>query len=132
MRQIWLPLLFLFLLINACAFDVVRIDQTPVHFRADTEHCRNFILKDQINFTVGPGYKRTLKQGTRWICTGAIEQGSVFKTMDQVLTIEASNIYEANIVVTNQTLIGFYLPVEQSFYDIGKPQKLAIEEINEQ
>jgi len=51
-------------------------------------------------------------------------QGVVYKSKDQVLTVEASNIYEANIVVLSNKLVGFYLPVEHTFSPLDSKVKL--------
>jgi hypothetical protein len=38
----------------------------------------------------------------------------VYATRDRVLTVEASNVHEAYIVVSNGKLVGFFLPVEKT------------------
>ncbi len=112
------------ILISACAFDVIRIEQIPTKLVTDTQ-CDNFIeLASDTNIDIGHGYTRTLKNGTRWHCVGKLPQGSVFNTRDQVLTIEASNIYEANIVVSSATLVGFYLPVEEVYVPLKSKVRL--------
>lgn len=59
-----------------------------------------------------------------------IDQGEVYKTNDQILTIEASNIFEAYIVISSNKLFGFYLPVEDTFSPLEHPVELAIDEIS--
>ena len=61
-----------------------------------------------------------------WIFVGSLPQGDVFKSRDQILTIEGSNIYEAYIVVVSDNLVGFYLPAEGTFSPLKKPLNLSI------
>jgi hypothetical protein len=53
-------------------------------------------------------------------------QGDVFRTADQVLTVEASHIHEAYIVVWGSMLRGFYLPVEGTFSPLSSPVDLSL------
>ena len=115
-----------FLMLNACAFDVVRLKQIPVEIRTGSTYMESFTLTQNTKIDAGPGYSRILKSGSRWECVGELPQGKVYRTKDQVLTIEASNVFEANIVVADQKLIGYYLPVERSFSPLDDPLELPI------
>jgi hypothetical protein len=115
---------WLFVLLPACAFDVVHIKQIPVQMGSSVALNNSFRLGKEVNFSLGTGYSRKLNQGTKWICVGSISQGDIFKTNDQVLTVEGSNIYEAYIVVASGKLVGFYLPVEQSYCPLSEPKEL--------
>jgi hypothetical protein len=117
------------LILNACAFDVARLKQTPVEIRTGSACVESFTLTKDTKIDVGPGYSRTLKSGSRWECIGEIPQGRIYKTKDQILTVEASNVFEANIVVADQKLIGYYLPVERSFSPLDDPQKLPVKKL---
>ena len=59
---------------------------------------------------------------------GTIPQGDVFRTGDQIVTVEASNTFEAMVVLRDNTLVGFYLPVEHSFVAATEPVKLPIQQ----
>ena len=120
---------FILILLNACAFDVVHIKQTPVQLEQGQISERSFELKKEVNISLGTGYSRTLKTGTKWDYVGMISHGDVFKTKDQILTIEASNIYEAYIVISSGKLVGFYLPVEKSFSPLNNQIELIMNEI---
>lgn len=112
--------------IAGCAFDVIRVEQIPVTF-STTNPCDSFfILAQDTNVPLGAGYSRTLKKETRWNCVGKVPQGDVYKTKDQILTVEASNIFEANIVVLSSVLVGFYLPVEGTFTPLDSKLKLKM------
>jgi hypothetical protein len=42
------------------------------------------------------------------------------------IRFSGSNVFEANIVVADQKLIGYYLPVERSFSPLDDPLELPI------
>lgn len=108
-----------------CAFDVIRVEQIPTSF-SSVKSCDNFfILAQDINAELGGGYNRTIKKDTRWDCVGKIPQGDVYKTRDQILTVEASNVFEAYIVVLSNELVGFYLPVEGTFSPLDNKIQLV-------
>jgi hypothetical protein len=122
-----LTLLFVFGLFFGCAFDVIRVKQEPARFEPDTSIQDAWKLAEDVEISLDTGYKRKLKAGTRWECIGKIENGDVYKTKDQILTVEGSNIYEACIVVSEGQLIGFYLPANQTFSPLSSKKSLPIE-----
>lgn len=109
---------------GGCAFDVMSVKQIPTTF-TQAETCGgSFTLAQDSEIQLGGGYKRILKKDTNWFCMGKITQGDVYGTEDQILTIEASNVYEAKIVVIASELIGFYLPVEGTFSPLSDKVQL--------
>ncbi len=120
----------LILLLNACAFDLVHIKQIPTQIESTQLSKSSFVLVDEVVIGLDSGYNRKLKKGTKWHYVGAISYGDVFKTNDQILTVEASNIHEAYIVVAASKLVGFYLPVEKSFSPLNDSKELMIQETN--
>ena len=123
-------ILCLGILLNGCAFDLVHVKQIPTQIESAQLSKSSFELEKEVNVSLGSGYSRKLKKGTKWDNVGNISYGDVFKTNDQILTVEASNIYEAYIVVSSDKLVGFYLPVEQSFSPLSNPKELKIRKIN--
>jgi hypothetical protein len=124
------PLLTLLLVLGlflGCAFDVVRVKQEPAKFEPGTTSEDSWKLSEDVEISLGTGYKRKLKAGTRWECIGKIEKGDVYRTKDQILTVEGSNIYEACIVVSEDQLVGFYLPANQTFSPLPSKKSLPIE-----
>ena len=119
--------LIVFGLFFGCAFDVVRVKQEPARFEPDTSIQDAWKLAEDVEISLDTGYKRKLKAGTRWECIGKIENGDVYKTKDQILTVEGSNIYEACIVVSEGQLVGFYLPANQTFSPLSSKKSLPIE-----
>lgn len=120
-------LLISFLLfLNACAFDLVHVKQTPASIIPKNDPNANFTLEKEANVSLGTGYNRILKENTNWELVGFLPEGGVFKTKDQILTVEGSNIYEAYIVVESDTLTGFYLPAEGTFSPLRQPIPLHV------
>ena len=109
------------LVLSACPFDVIRVDQTPVQLDVAAASRPSIELTRDAEVNVGFGYKRVLRKGTRWTWVGRLTKGDVYRTRDQVLTVEASNMHEAYIVVDSGHVVGFYLPVERTFVPIGGP-----------
>jgi hypothetical protein len=122
-----LTLLLVFGLFFGCAFDVIHVKQEPARFEPSTSIQDAWKLADDVEISLDTGYKRKLKAGTRWECIGKIENGDVYRTKDQILTVEGSNIYEACIVVSEGQLIGFYLPANQTFSPLSSKKSLPIE-----
>lgn len=120
------------MVLSACAFDLVNVEQVPTQIKTDQSAKQTFLLDEEVYVGLGTGYSRTLNKGTRWEYVGTTPQGDVYKTRDQVLTIEASNIYEAFIVVSAGKMVGFYLPVEKTFSPLGKSTALVMRELSPQ
>ncbi len=112
-------------LLGACAFDVVHVAQKPAALESVRPGAGSFRLEDEAAIDLGTGFSRTLRRGTRWEPVGRIPEGDVYRTRDQVLTVEASHVYEAYIVVASGKLVGFYLPVQRTFSPLPDPLTLA-------
>lgn len=114
-------------LMSGCAFDLAHVSFTPTQLAPRAENDKSFTLKETIHITEAPcGYDRTLRQDTRWDFIGTIHEGDIYKSRDQVLTVECSNIHEAYMVVLDGSMVGFYLPVEKGFVKISNKIKLPI------
>jgi hypothetical protein len=66
-----------------------------------------------------------VRKGARWNTVGTLAEGIVYKSPDQALTIECSNVFEVYLVVARLRLVGFYLPVEKGFSPLGEPIQLV-------
>lgn len=110
--------------LGGCAFDLVSVTQTPATLVPVSSSEMAFTLQQDVVVPIGTGFPTHLKKGTVWRQVGVIDQGVVYTTRDQVVTVEASNIHEAQIVVSKGRLIGFYLPVERSFAAAKEPMPL--------
>ena len=118
------------LLPASCAFDVSYVQKTPATFTAVTATVPDFVLQEDVKVSLGTGFPTRLKSGTRWHQVGTTECGAVFVTKDQLMTVEASNIYEAQLVVSNQCITGFYLPVEKKLVPVSHPISIKTKSIN--
>jgi hypothetical protein len=122
--------LFIFnTLFISCAFDLVHVKQLPTKLDTTQLPKSSLILEKEEKIDLGTGYSRVIKDGTKWDYVGTIENGDVYNTKDQVLTVEASNIHEAYIVISSGKLIGFYLPVEKTFSPLSEFRELKIKEV---
>ena len=108
-------------LLSGCAFDVISIRQTPANYQATPGSQQAWSLGEPVKVSLKQGHATDLKKGTNWRQTGRIEQGDVFQTVDQIVTVEASNQYEAQLVVSGNMAVGFYLPVEHTFTPADPP-----------
>lgn len=122
---------FCTILLVGCAFDLVRVKQIPTQLNSNHPTKISWKLINDVKVSYGTCYSRKLKSGTKWDYVGEVEHGDVFKTNDQILTVEGSNIFEAYIVVSEENIVGFYLPVEKSYTPVTSPQKLQIEAVSE-
>lgn len=114
-------------MLSACAFDLVHVKQVPISFAAVSENPGTFVLRQDVNVGIGTGYQTRLRAGTRWRQVGRTPHGDVFTTKDQILTVEASNIHEARLVVNEQAITGFYLPVEKTFVPVKQPIPIDVQ-----
>lgn len=118
------------LLLAGCAFDVSYVEKTPATFTSVTGTAPDFVLQKDVKVGLGTGFPTRLKSGTRWHQVGTTEYGTVFATKDQIVTVEASNIYEAQLIVSNQCITGFYLPVEKKVTPVSSPIQIEIQSAN--
>lgn len=61
------------------------------------------------------GYSRVLPAGSTWELRGTLPQGKVYKRVDGIFTVEGAHVHEAFLVVSENKVVGYYLPVEQAF-----------------
>lgn len=121
-------ILLIGLVSGGCAFDIAHVRSKPTIFTPQPDARKSFIINDAVQITQTPcGYERTLRQGTNWELAGTIPEGEVYMPRDQVLTVECSHVYEAYLVVSGDSLVGFYLPVEKEFVSISNKMTLPLE-----
>ncbi len=114
-RQIRLLPFLAALLLFGCAMDIVSVKQAPATFTPAGDPGAPVVLQRDIAVSIGTGFATKLKQGTTWRAVGKIAEGEAFSTRDQIVTVEASNIHEAQPVISSGQIVGFYLPVERTF-----------------
>ena len=109
-------------LLAACAPAVV---QEPA--RLTPESGKSLRLTRTAVVPLPTGYSTTLRAGTQWQLVGTLAQGEVYRTRDQVVTLEGEHIHEGYIVLAGDALTGFYLPVERTFSPVTPHVPLTIE-----
>lgn len=114
-------------LLSGCAFDIVSVKHTPATLTPLGTAAPMLVLQTDASIPIGTGFPTKLKKGTKWRKVGSLPQGDVYATQDQVLTVEASHIHEAQLVLSDRNVIGFYLPVERAFTAASAPVQLAFE-----
>jgi hypothetical protein len=106
----------------SCAPSIV---QQPTQFTPGTG--KTFRLTRPAEVKLSTGYSTTLRANTRWELVGTVPHGEVYRTKDQVVTLEGDHIHEGYVVVNQGALVGFYLPVERTFSPVTEVQPLSIE-----
>lgn len=113
-----------------CAFDISHVRLVPVSFAPMTGSAQSFVLNQDLKVGLGTSFPTRLKAGTCWRQVGTTEYGEVFATKDQIVTVEASNIYEAQLAVSNRCITGFYLPVDKKFAPVSHPIPIQTKPVN--
>ncbi len=112
------------LLVSACAFDVIHVPQVPAALEPISGPAPQWTLSQDVNVRLREGFASMLKAGTTWREIGRIPQGDVFRTTDQIVSVEASNVYEAALVMKSDLIVGFYLLVEHTFTEAAPPVEI--------
>lgn len=106
-----------------CAFDLAHVSFTPTVYTPESG--KSFKISEKTRITGCPcGYNRTISKDTTWNLVATIPEGEVYKSRDQVLTVECSNIHEVYLVISQGSVVGFYLPVEKGFTKLSEPISL--------
>jgi hypothetical protein len=87
---------------------------------------KSFRLTGAATVALATGYSTTLRANTRWELVGSVTHGEVYRTKDQVVTLEGEHIHEGYIVVKQGALVGFYLPVERTFSPVTPAVPLSM------
>jgi hypothetical protein len=110
----------------ACAPEVVRVPIVPLSEATAKGHAEAIVLARHALVRTGTGYDRVLAVGTRWRFAGEIPQGAVYRATQGVFTLEGANIHEAYLVLRDDLLVGFYLPVERAYSPLKDTVQLSI------
>jgi len=116
--------LALVLLLSACSATQVRLD-TQLQ---PTNSPALYQLQSTVKIKASNATPSTLKENTTWSKVGAIEQGIVYKTKDQVVIVNSFDVHEGYIVVNDGKVVGYYLPVEKSFVAVT-PKPISLEKM---
>ncbi|MDB5969712.1 MAG: putative lipoprotein [Hydrocarboniphaga sp.] len=120
------------MLIQGCASVPGQPTTQPRATLAETGSNARFEITQDQKVSVSTFYSRVIAHGTRWECRGAIPAGDVYRPINTVFTVESSNVHEAYLVLKGQDLVGYYLPVEQTFAAVDKPIPLVFTVVSSQ
>ncbi len=104
------------LILTGCASEV-RFTATRFTPPSGENHAPITIPAD-IEVRPVSAYRSLLKAGMVWDYAGRIPEGAVYRVKNDVFMMEGANRHEAYCVVSDNRLVGFFLPVEQAFIAI--------------
>jgi hypothetical protein len=110
--------------IAACA---QAVKQEPAAALQPAERAKQFRVAQGLDVRLDTGFTTHIKSQTTWSLVGTLAQGEVYKSRDQVLTVEGADVHEAYLVMAGDELVGFYLPVEHAFARISPARPLSVE-----
>jgi hypothetical protein len=110
--KIALPLVAAAIVFAGCASEVAR---TQVRLDAAAGERPRIALAKETTVYSSSGYSRVLPAGSRWELRGTLPQGKVYKRLEGIFTVEGAHVHEAFLVVSENKVVGYYLPVEQAF-----------------
>ncbi len=114
------------LLLCGCVAQVVR---TPIELTAaNQQEARRYITVYPVTIKLDSGYERRINAGVEFVEIGIISFGKVFRPTKTVFTVEGAHMHEAYLVLNNERIVGFYLPVEKAFSPLSQPVVLSIKE----
>jgi hypothetical protein len=114
-------------LASGCAFNLADVRYTAATPLAASGAAETFTLTADVRIDRAPcNYDRVLKAGTLWESVGSLPQGRVFRSKDQSLTLECSNVFEAYPVVEQSRIVAFYLPVEKGLVALPEPVEISV------
>jgi hypothetical protein len=99
---------------------------SPMHSQAPAA-ASVYVVQATVRSNASNTNDRDLRQGSTWTALGTIDQGTVYRPLDTVLTVEHFDVYEAYIVVRDENWVGFWLPVEKAFVPMLKPVPIALQ-----
>jgi len=107
-----------------CASDVRH---TATHFTPPSgEQLAPIVIPGNIEVRPVSAYRGSLKAGSVWDYAGRIPEGAVYRVKNDVFMVEGANRHEAYCVISNNRLVGFFLPVEQAFIAIEPTVSLVL------
>ena len=78
-----------------------------------------------IQLQLDGGYERLIPAKTEFIEVGRLREGTVLRPTRHVLTVEGAHVHEAYLVVSDDMIVGFYLPVERAFAPLDHRVKVT-------
>ena len=100
--------------IAGCSGEVVHYPSVPA-LHAEERSGARWHTSAPIHVRLSTGYERAIPSGTEFIVFGKIPEGIILRPTSYVLTVEGAHVHEAYLVVDQNHIVGFYLPVEHAF-----------------
>ena len=121
-----MPALFLAvtLLLGGCT---AAVRHSPVSLNPSATATAPVVLARGVVVTFDSGYARPINAGSRWALAGTVAQGTVYRPVGDVFTVEGAHIHEAWLVLDRDQLVGFYLPAERGFSPLRTPLSLHLQ-----
>ena len=115
------------LLLSGCVAQQIRLSET---LRPPETTSQSFVLLEPASLSAFGSRRQVLREGTTWLAVGELDRGTVFKSKDQVVTVNSYNVYEAGILVREMQVVGYYIPSTESIVEID-PVALKSSELRE-
>jgi hypothetical protein len=123
--------LYLHIVIAAVLATACSITQVPVTERITVhDNPSSVILHTPVVIELDHAKPVRLRAKTSWDRIGEIPQGTVYSTADQVVVVESFNTRQAYIVVNDGRVVGYFLPVENSFVKVAPVKIMFIDQGN--
>jgi hypothetical protein len=123
--------LYLHIVIATVLATACSITQIPVTERITVhDNPSSVILHAPVVIELDHAKPVRLRAKTSWDRIGEIPQGTVFSTADQVVVVESFNTRQAYIVVSEGRVVGYFLPVENSFVKVAPVEIMFIDKGN--
>jgi hypothetical protein len=108
------------------------IAATPakIALTAQTQATGQISILKAAHVNLDTGYQRDIPSGSIWRYAGDVPQGQVFRPVRSVFTIEGRQVHEAYLVISDATLVGFYLPGESNYSALSNHVVLTIGNIS--
>lgn len=112
-----------YLLLPAFLYGCAAVQHTPAQLQplSANRPAERLVLAETAEVRLDTGYTRSLRQGSAWQPVGSLPQGTVYRPVNDVFTLEGTHVHEAYLVVQGHELVGFYLPAERGLSPLGKP-----------
>jgi hypothetical protein len=116
--------LSLALLAGCMSLDVERTSYVPI---ASAENAKEIQLAQPLSAMLTNESSVSLPAGSRWVQTGAVPQGDVYRRIGSVFMTDARRVRETYLVISDGALKGFYFPGETLFTPAPNATHLVLE-----
>jgi len=111
--------------LSSCA-PMVTTAPAKIDLPAQSQAARQIRVLKAAQVTLDTGYQREIALNSIWRYAGNVPQGQVFRPVQTIFTIEGRQVHEAYLVISDATLVGFYLPGESNYSALSTHVALTI------